>query len=103
MILSPALHKTMLERRTHRGFLARDAVRAKVGLRAAGPRGVSAAGPRDVHEGQIPRRLHENPTKIGEVTPSSREVLDDIVGEHEEIERELVHVELLMGEGHAAS
>ena len=40
---------------------------------------------------------------VCEVPPSARQVLDDVVGEHEEIQGEAVHIEVLVGEWHVPS
>ena len=40
---------------------------------------------------------------VCEVPPSARQVLDDFVGEHEEIQGEAVYIEVFVGERHVPS
>jgi len=40
---------------------------------------------------------------VGQVAPSSRQAFDELVGEHEEVEGELLYVKVLVGERHDAS
>ena len=40
---------------------------------------------------------------VCEVPASARQVLDDVVGKHEEIQGEVVHIEVFVGERHVPS